>query len=356
VKVNVLTGATGLLGSHIAEQLAARGEHVRALVRPTSDTTFLRSLGVELVVDDLAEPLGLARAFDGADVVYHCAARVGDWGPWRHFQEQTIDAAARVLDACRAARVGRLLHVSSITVYGHPKLRADRFTEDEPLGQNPWVWDHYSQAKLRAERLVHEYPGAWTVVRPTWIYGPRDRNSLPRVFKALGAGRVAVIGRGDNLLNIVYAADVADGAIRAANHPGAVGRAYHLSSEGEITQRDFLDLLTGELGVPPIRRRVPYRLAFWGAFTAELVGRLIRLRRPPHFTRYAVALIGRSTRFSIERARVELGWRPRVPVAEGLRRTLEWYWATHPGERARFPAVAPARAGERGEMPEGSVP
>jgi nucleoside-diphosphate-sugar epimerase len=325
-KLNVITGATGLLGSHVAEALVARRERVRALVRPGSDASFLRPLGVALATGDLGDPASLRKAVEGADVVYHCAARVGDWGPWPAFQEGVIDATANLLDACRAAGVGRLLHISSIIVYGHPRERPGRFTEDEPLGQNLWLWgDYYCRAKVAAEELCRHYPGPLTIVRPSWIYGPRDRTSLPRVFKALEAGRAALVGRGDNRLNIVYAADVADGVIRAANSPAAVGRAYNLSSEGELTQREFLDLLTDALGRPRVRFRFPYRMAFAGGFTAELVGRAIRLRRPPHFTRYVVALIGRSTRFSIERARTELGWQPRVPAAEGLRRTLEWY-------------------------------
>src|SRR5438093_8723483 len=90
-KLHVITGATGLLGSHLAEQLIARGERVRALVRPSSDTSFLRSLGVELADGDLNDPDSLRRAVTGADVVYHCAARVGDWGPWRAFQRDIID-------------------------------------------------------------------------------------------------------------------------------------------------------------------------------------------------------------------------------------------------------------------------
>jgi nucleoside-diphosphate-sugar epimerase len=294
-------------------------------VRPTSDTAFLRQLGVELVVDDLTAPSNLARAVEGADVVYHCAARVGDWGPWRVFQREIIDATANLLDACRVAGVGRVLHVSSIIVYGHPRIRAERFTEEEPLGQNPWVWDYYCRAKVRAEELCRQYPGDLTVVRPSWIYGPRDRTTLPRVLKALDAGRVALLGSGDNLLNIVYAGDVAEGAILAANHPSAKGQAYNLSSEGEITQRDFLDLLADVLHRSRIRRRAPYWLAFYGGFLSEAVGRAIRLRRPPHMTRYAVALIGRSTRFSITKAREQLGWQPRVGVQEGVRRTIEWY-------------------------------
>ncbi len=153
MKLNVITGATGLLGSHIAEQLIAQGERVRAIVRPTADPTFLKSLGAELVVSDYNDPQTLQSAFGGADIVYHTAARVGEWGPRRQFQEEIVDVAARVFDACRGAGVGRLLHVSSISVYGHPADRAELFTEDEPIGQNLWSWDNYCRAKIAAEEL-----------------------------------------------------------------------------------------------------------------------------------------------------------------------------------------------------------
>ena len=324
-RLNVVTGATGLLGSHIAERLRERGERVRALVRPTSDTAFLRSLGVELIAGDLTEPDSLPRVVENADVVYHCAARVGDWGPWHAFQREVIDATANLLDACRHVGVGRFLHTSSIIVYGHPRIRKEQYTEDEPLGQNPWIWDYYCQAKVRADEVCRQYPGDLTIIRPSWIYGPRDRTTLPRVLKALDAGRVAILGSGDNLLNIIDAGDVAEGAILAATHARAMGQAYNLSSEGQITQREFLDWLTDALGRPRIRRHVSYRLAFWGGFLSEVVGRIIRIRRPPHLTRYAVALIGRSTRFSIAKARTQLGWQPRVGIYEGLQRTLDWY-------------------------------
>jgi nucleoside-diphosphate-sugar epimerase len=324
-KLNVVTGATGLLGSHVAEKLIARGERVRALVRPAGDTTFLQQLGVELVTGDLADRESLRQVVDGADVVYHCAARVGDWGPWKLFREQIVDATANLLDACRAASVGRVLHTSSVIVYGHPKVRSDFFTEDEPLGQHPWVWDYYCRAKIKAEELYQHYERPWTIVRPSWIYGERDRTTLPRVLTALAAGRVLIVGRGDNLLNVIYAGDVADGMILAANNPAAVGRMYNLSSEGEVTQRWFIDHLCEKLDAPPVRRHVAYRIAFWAGFMAEVGCRALRFRKPPHLTRYAVALIARPTRFSIERAKNELGWMPKVGVAEGFRRVLNWY-------------------------------
>jgi nucleoside-diphosphate-sugar epimerase len=322
----VVTGATGLLGSHVAEQLVARGDRVRALVRPGGDTSFLRPLGAELAVGDLADPASLAGVVSGADVVYHCAAQVGDWGPWERYRQGVVEATANLLGACRAAGVGRFLHVSSINVYGHPNLRGGRLLgEDEPLGQRLWWWDHYCRAKILAEEAVRAYPGPWTVVRPTWIYGPRDRNSMPRVIRALRNGQASIVGRGDNRLNLIHAADAADGVIRAANHPGAVGQAYNLASEGALSQREYIDLLTQALGLPSVRLHVPFFVAFAGGFLCELIGRAIRLPRPPRITRYAVALIGRSTLFRSDKARDQLGWRPAVDPLDGLRQTLAWH-------------------------------
>lgn len=318
-KLNVITGAGGLLGSHIAEQLLAAGERVRAPVRSGSDSAFLRQIGVEVV--DAAD---LRAAFQGADVVYNCAARVSDWGSWKHFRDEATTLATTILDACRAARVPRLLHVSSISVYGFQKADAAPIAEDAPLGRRFMLWDYYPRAKLLAEDLVRGYEGAWTIVRPSWIYGPRDRTTLPRLVPALRKGKVPVIGSGDNLLNLIYAGDVAAGAILAANNPAAVGQAYNLSSEGEVTQRKLLDTLTDALALPRITKKVPFGLARWAAFFKELFGKMTFRKTPPTITRRAIYLVGRPPRFSTAKARAQLGWSPKVGIEEGVRQTLEW--------------------------------
>jgi nucleoside-diphosphate-sugar epimerase len=327
-RLNTLTGATGLLGSHIAEQLAQRGERVRALVRRGSDTAFLRSIGAELIEGDLTDLASIRRAVAGADVVYHCAAQVGDWGPWRRFRENVIEATGRLLEACRQERVGRVLHVSSIMVYGHPTPRGGAlFDETEPLGQHLWMWEHYARAKLAAEELCRAYPGPLTIARPSWMYGPRDRNTFPSFVKALRAGRVRLLGKGANAINIIYAGDVADGAIRAATAPHAVGQAYNFSSAGELTQKQLLNWLTDALGYPRVARSISVRLAFLGGLLSEVIGKMIFLKRRPHVTRYAVALVGRSTLYSTAKAQSQLGWQPRVKAEEGLRLTLDWFRA-----------------------------
>src|SRR5215475_2894306 len=115
-KINLVTGATGQLGSHIVEQLRAAGETVRVLVRPGRDQTFLRSQGAEIIEGDLRDPTAMAHAVKGATIVYHCAAKVSDWGSWSEFEEEAVTATRNVLAACILTKVTRLLHVSSISV------------------------------------------------------------------------------------------------------------------------------------------------------------------------------------------------------------------------------------------------
>lgn len=324
-KLNVVTGPTGLLGSHIVEQLVAKGERVRALVRPTSDTSFLRQLGVELAIGDLQEVASLRQAVTGADLIYHCAARVSDWGPWRDFETETVHGTRNLVEACQAARAGRILHISSISVYGHVKNPVNKLTEDSPLGQNLWMWDHYARSKILAEDEIRKYAD-YTIVRPSWIYGPRDRVTIPRVAKAMRLGNAPLVGKGDNLLNIVYAGDVAEGAILAANYPQGKGQAFNLCSEGEITQRKLVDTMCDALSVPRLTKQIPLFVAFQFAFMSEVFGKLFGKKTPPRVTRRAVYLIARPTQFSTQKARTQLGWQPHVGIDEGISRSLVWFF------------------------------
>jgi nucleoside-diphosphate-sugar epimerase len=170
------------------------------------------------------------------------------------------------------------------------------------------------------------------------MYGPRDRITLPRLLTMLRTRRWLnfLIGSGDNFLNIVYVSDVADAAILAANHPDARGQAFNLGSEGEVTQRELLGALTDILGMPRVTRRFPFRVAYGLGLFAEIVGRLIRMKRAPRITRYVVSLVGRPTQFSTGKARTLLGWQPRVKPIEGLRYALE-YLGEIPRQESRAP-------------------
>jgi nucleoside-diphosphate-sugar epimerase len=326
--MNLVTGATGLLGSHIVEKLVAAGEPVRALVRPTSDTGFLESLGVESAVGDVTEPDSLPPALRDVRTVYHAAAKVGDWGPWREFQAISIDGTRNMLSAAAKAGVERFLHISSISAYGHPDGEGLVLDETAPLGVDLHRWSYYSRAKVAAEQL------AWaayqrgdvpvTVVKPSWLYGERDRSSMPRLIRAVRKGKTKLIGGGDNRLNLTYAGNEAEGCILAATHDNAVGESYNLSNDGVITQREYFNKIAECLGAEPVTKTVPYGLAYRAAFVMELFGHLFRKKTPPLVTRYSVWLMGRRCYFSCEKARRELDWQPTVGYEEGIERTVRW--------------------------------
>src|SRR3954453_3043982 len=187
-KTIFITGATGLVGSHTVEEALRRGHRVRALVRASSDTRLLDSWGVEKVAGDLADPDALRRGVDGADWVFNCAAKVGDWGTLEEFRRLNVEALRHLLDAAAGARVERFVHVSSLGVYEG----RDHHGTDETVPPAADSLDAYTRSKTEAEVLVLSYykerglPAA--VVRPGFIYGERDRTVLPKLLSALRRG------------------------------------------------------------------------------------------------------------------------------------------------------------------------
>src|SRR4051812_1576110 len=225
--IDLVTGGTGLLGSHIAERLSARGTPVRALVRAGSESSFLESLGVEIVRGDLTDPSACAEAVRGVRTIYHAAAKVGDWGSWREFQVGCLDPTQNLAEAAVEAGVQRFLHISSTSAYGHPEEGGPPIDETAPMGQNLWIWDGYTRSKVESEqalwRLVATRGLRLTVIRPSWLYGERDRTTTARLMERLRRGRVPLIGWGNNPLSAVYVGIVADAAILASHDAGSVG-------------------------------------------------------------------------------------------------------------------------------------
>lgn len=330
----LVTGATGLLGSHIAERLVGRGDRVRALVRPTSDVRFLESLGVQLVVGDLADPRACDQAVQGVGVVYHSAAKVGDWGTWDEFRTDVVEATDRLARASIDAGVSRFVQISSTSAYGHPPEGGPPIVESAPLGVGLWpIWDGYTWSKVEAERvlwgLVETRGLRLTVIRPSWLYGERDRTTTARLVRRMRAGGIPTIGRGDNPLSAVHAGVVADAALLAADDPGSVGEAYNVTDQGPITQREFLDLLADVCGMVGSRQRLGYDLTFAVALGLEAFGRLTCSRRPPVITRYATWLMGRQLSYDTTKVRERLGWRPAIDYRTGLERTVRWFDAAN---------------------------
>ncbi|MBI4581559.1 MAG: NAD-dependent epimerase/dehydratase family protein [Planctomycetes bacterium] len=326
--MNLVTGATGLLGSHLVEQLRLRNRPVRVLVRGGSDRGWLSTQQVEFAEGDLNDPASLAKAMAGVRTAYHAAARVGDWGPWEEFVRYTIDGTRNLAEAAIAAGCERFVHISSISAHGHPNREGLVLDETAPLGVNLHKWSYYSRAKVEAERMLWDMHKSGriklTVIRPSWLYGPRDRATIFRLARMLRQGKTRILGDGQNRLNVVHAGNVAEAAILAADSPQAVGESYNCCNDGEMRQQEWMNLLARELGAPPVTRHIPYRVAYNLAFGLECIGHALRRKKPPLITRYAVWLMGRRCYFSAEKARRDLGWKSTVSYQEGVKNTIAW--------------------------------
>ncbi|MFM7151169.1 MAG: NAD-dependent epimerase/dehydratase family protein, partial [Gemmataceae bacterium] len=214
-RMDLITGATGFVGSHLAEAALARGRKVRTLVRADSDTQFLDGLKVERVVGELRPGADLKYALDGVDVVFHCAARVGDWGPIDAYRQVNVEGLRALLEACKGRPLKKFIHFSSLGVYA---ARHHHGTdESEPLPEHHI--DGYTQSKVEAEKLALEYQQKHgvpvVILRPGFIYGPRDRTVLPNLVSNLRRGIVWYLGSGDQALNTIYVGNLVDAAFLA---------------------------------------------------------------------------------------------------------------------------------------------
>lgn len=319
----LITGATGFVGPHLISALLGRGDRVRILALPADDVS---QFGEEVAVyrGDIRQPEALAPAFKGVDTVFNLAATHGLWHPRQQYFDVNVSGLENVCEASLAAGIRRLVHMSTWTVCGFGNGR--RVTEETPLKV---VADTYQITKVEGERLIHRHIAKRnlpaTIIRPDTIFGPGDIINVGRMTDRLVDGKAVIIGSGRNLLPLAYVSDIIDGTILAAFQDGANGQTYNIGNDQPLTQEEVWNCIAAEIGVSPPQRRVPYFPLFALATVAEKIVGRADPKRQPLVTRYGVQIFGTDNPRSIEKARNELGYSPKVSVREGVRRTAKWY-------------------------------
>jgi len=332
VKV-LVTGAAGFIGGHVVDALAERGNEVRALVRPGGNSSHLQALkDVEIVQGDLIDKGSLEFAVQDVQQVYNLAAKTGPWGVEEAYRAVNLQGLANLIHFAIDAGVQRIVHTSSVTVYGH-HLRGV-VTEDHPFyaEDNP-----YSRSKIAGERLisqlVQEHEAPVVILRPAWVYGPRDVASFCRFVNLVERGKSFLIGTGENIVPVVYVRDVAQGLIKAGDAGNEViGRAYNIADDRPVTQAEYLNTIADALQAPHVSRKFPLSALYLAGRTAEVVWQAMGRRKgaPPPLTTYGVSLLGENQQFSIDRARRELGYGPSFDVTRGVAEGVRWYLEERP--------------------------
>jgi nucleoside-diphosphate-sugar epimerase len=317
----LVTGATGFTGGHLARRLRRLGHDVRGLVRRGARARELEAAGITVVEGDVRRRADVIRAAKGVREIYHLAAAFRVAGqPDDFYRDVNVRGTENVVAAARKNGVERLIHCSTIGVHGDVKEIPS--TEASPF--NPG--DIYQQTKLEGELVTRaaieeSLPGV--IVRPASIYGPGDLRFL-KLFRAIQARRFLMFGSGKTLWHPVYIDDLVDGFLLCGEREEALGRTYILAGDRHVTLSEWVAGIARAVGVPPPRGRLPYWPLAVSAAACEAVCRPLRID-PPLYRRRA-AFFANHRAFRIDKARRELGYRPRVGIQDGLERTANWHF------------------------------
>ena len=317
----LVTGAAGFLGLHIVRQLVVRGDRVRGLCRRPSKP--LEQLGLEVVHGDVRDAHAVSSACAGVDVVFHVAGVAGVWGPWKHYYSVNTLGTRNVIDGCRAHNVKRLVYTSSPSVTFDGSAQ-EGVNETAPYAQR-WLC-HYPHTKALAEQAVLAANGpelATCALRPHLIWGPGDRQLVPRLIERARRGRLRRVGDGTNLIDMVYVDNAAEAHLQAADalqaNSTVAGRAYFITQGEPVNCWDWITQLLKLVNLPPVSRAISTSTAWRIGAILEGLYTVARVRREPPMTRFLAAQLGQSHYFDIRRARADFGYDPRVSTAEGMR-------------------------------------
>jgi nucleoside-diphosphate-sugar epimerase len=313
----LVTGATGFVGSHLAEALRRRGDEVTALARSAAKAAALAPLGVRVVPGDLHDRAALQKAVEGQDVVYHVAGVVAARSE-ADFLVANRDGTRNLVEAVERAGAGRVVFVSSMAAAG-PTIRGRPLRGDEL----PRPVTAYGRSKLAAEQVLTASPLAWSIVRPPMVYGPRDQEVL-KVFRLARLGLAPVLGDGTQELSAVHGADLAEALIAVGTTRVAIGRTYYACHPEVFTGADMARAVGRAMGRTPAVIRVP-----------ASIGRGVLV-----LTEAAARLTGQTTILTADKANEffqpawtgdpapltqDTGWRAARDLRTGLEETYQWY-------------------------------
>jgi nucleoside-diphosphate-sugar epimerase len=320
----LVTGGGGFLGQALCRGLVERGHDVASFNR--GHYPALEALGVRQLRGDLADRDAVLDAAQGCDAIFHNAAKAGAWGSYDSYCNANVLGTENVIAACRAHGIGRLVYTSTPSVTHRATHPVAGGTADEvPYGEH--LKAPYAATKLIAEKAVLAANGdtlATIALRPRLIWGVGDQQLVPRLAERARAGRLRLVGGGDNLVDTTYIDNAAQAQVVACDQlaPGTAcaGRAYFISNGEPKPMREIVNALLAAVGAPPVTQSLPFGVAYAIGAACEAAWTLLPLRGEPPLTRFLAEQLATTHWYDMAPARRDFGYVPRVSIAEGLAR------------------------------------
>jgi nucleoside-diphosphate-sugar epimerase len=336
-----LTGATGFIGSNVAERFVREGFNLVALARPTSNLRFIQEGidkgQIEIKNGDIRRKEGLCELMEGCDTLVHCASFVGDWGRKKDYYETNVQGTRNVLETAKEQGINFTLLVSSNAVLGEEDCLIAKEEDSPPNPQFPYFlrsifesdMNHYRNTKALAEKesidLALKNKLNLTVVRPVWTYGPREFNAGPYIFcKSLIGGNRFFPGSKTNKFHTIYAEDLSEMILRLVEKRKDGINIFNLGSEQVSTMDEFWCSFCDVLGEKhPIY--IPKSLIYPVGIGMEAGYKLFKAKNAPLLTRARVEMGYCNNIYGVEKVRDEIGPLRDTPLKEGVEKTVGWW-------------------------------
>lgn len=317
-----VTGGGGFLGMALIKALLARGFKIKTINR--GHYPELEKLGVAILRGDLADYETCKNAFKDCSAVFHVAAKPGVWGPYKDYFDANVVATMNVIRACRELGIEKLIYTSSpsVTFAGEDQ---ENVNEEAPYPEK--FFCAYPETKAIAEKLILEANDddlATISLRPHLIWGPGDRHLVPRVIDRARSGRLRLIGEPGRLVDAVYIDNAVDAHILAYEKlevgNQVAGQKYFIGNAEPVAMEDMINNILAAANIPAVEKRVSVRLALFVGTLLEKIFAILQIKKEPPLTRFVALQLSTSHWFDPRAAREDLGYIPRVSMAEGFKR------------------------------------
>lgn len=318
----LVTGGTGFLGRRLVERLLAEGRSVAVLGRtPAPD---LEQRGVRFIRASLDDAAAVRAACAGIETVFHVAAKVGVWGRYADFFRANVLGTRALLEGARAHGVRNFVYTSTPSVVYNGQ---DLAGADESLPRTTRCPSPYPLTKAIAERevLAANSDALRTIaLRPHLIWGVGDPHLVPRVLERARAGRLRIVGDGRNRVDMVHIENAVDAHLLAERALAASGKAYFITNGEPVRLWEWINDLLCALGERSVTQRISLTAAQAIGTVCETLWRVLPVQGEPPMTRFVAAELAKHHWFDISAARRDLGYAPRVSMAQGTAELVAW--------------------------------
>ena len=315
----LVTGAPGWLGNRLVEGLIKEKKKVRCLVLPGFNTDPLKKMGAEITYGDVTKKETLLSACEGITSVIHAAGIIHP-KKVKDFKRINTDGTSNLLEAAVAKKVKKFVYVSSNSAQGCNKYRSQLMKEDQP--EHPEKG--YGKSKLAAEKVVKEYQQRGliqtVIVRPCWFYGPGQPDRMTKLMNMIKSGRPLIFGDGKNLRSMTYIDNLVQGVMLAESKKIANGKTYWIADKQAYSTIEIYREIARQLGVELRPKHVP-KIVSWCFEIADDIFQFVGIY---NINFHVAGEMVKDIACDIARAEQELGYKPTVALAQGMKNSIEW--------------------------------